>query len=103
MNEAHQQKLIELRAAAQQAMAQYPQYDGYYDEYVLCRITKRQNRRFGGDILFEVGDIAICEPNHRFPADHWNWGISVFCSNRDFGNLVVMEDHLTLIPEEEAP
>jgi hypothetical protein len=50
--------VLKRRAAAQ--MAQYPQYAGHFNKYVLCRVKRDVKTKMG--LAFSKGEVAICKP-----------------------------------------
>jgi hypothetical protein len=52
---------LKTRAAAQ--VAEYPQYAGHFDGYVLVRIVKPQRTKMG--VAFTLNEIAIARPDVR--------------------------------------
>lgn len=50
-----------LKRDASAVLAQYPQYKGHFDNYVLVRVTKRIKTK--GGVAFEAGDVSIANPN----------------------------------------
>jgi hypothetical protein len=49
-----------LRAAAGYALAQYPQYQGHWDNHQLCIVTKTIKTKMG--VAFKKGDLALFAP-----------------------------------------
>lgn len=58
--------LIELKKRAAAAVAQYPQYKGHFDKYVLVQIKNKVVGRKAG-IAFNKGDFAIANPELHYP------------------------------------
>ncbi len=54
--------VLKQRAAAQVAM--YPQYNGHFRSYVLCRIRADLKTKMG--LAFKEGEVAICDPQVGF-------------------------------------
>lgn len=53
----------QLRAEAEAAHAQYPQYAGHWDGWRVAVITKRIRTKFG--VAFERGDHVLVSPDTR--------------------------------------
>jgi hypothetical protein len=52
-----------LRAEAAAEHAQYPQYDGYWDDWRLAEVTRRVKTKRG--VAFEPGDLVLVSPEVR--------------------------------------
>jgi hypothetical protein len=50
----------ELKTLAAAQVAQYPQYAGHFDGYVLVKVKKTVKTKMG--LAFESGEVAIAKP-----------------------------------------
>jgi hypothetical protein len=55
---------IALIAEARAEKAQYPQYDGYFDDWQVAEVTYPIRSKWG-DLMAEVGDLVLIEPMPR--------------------------------------
>lgn len=51
----------EKQTEAIRAHAEYPRYEGHWDDWVLARITSRISTRLG--VAFEKGDLVLVHPD----------------------------------------
>lgn len=56
-----------LKRDAEAKVAQYPQYRGHFDNYVLVRVRKRIRTKMG--VAFEAGEVSIANPAERINTD----------------------------------
>ncbi len=71
----------QIRAIAAVDHADYPQYDGHWDGWRLCRITSDIKTK--GGHAFTKGDLAICnDPGFLFPGERTVYSIRLGCDVR---------------------
>jgi hypothetical protein len=84
-----------LKADAEKAHAQYPQYNGFWDGYRLGRVKKTIKTKMG--VAFEPGDLAMIGAFKADPIDpSLNNCVAVY-SNRNSCDTVIRKSDVEIL------
>lgn len=80
-------KAAQLIAQAEVLMSRYPQYKGRFDNMIMVRIKKEQNRTLGK--AFEAGEISIADPEPIMSKNVKNGKVGVYMNVWSFKNEIM--------------